>query len=109
MKVAITVKGAGLECQVEPRFGRAEHFVIVETDCGQCELFDNSQNSHASSGAGVQTGQRILDLGVDVVLTGHVGPKALEVLQAGGVDVCTGVSGTAQDALRTFEAEKVNK
>ena len=108
MKVAITVKGAGLACQVEPRFGRAEHFVIVETDRGQCELLDNSQNAAASSGAGVQTGQHIVDLGVDVVLTGHVGPKALQVLQAGGVDVYTGVSGTAQDALRTFEAERVN-
>ena len=95
MKVAITVKGLGLGCQLEPRFGRAEHFVIVETEYGQCELFDNTRNSRANSGAGVQTSQQILDLGVAAVITGHVGPKALQVLQAGGVDVYTRVGGTA--------------
>ena len=44
MKVAISVNGSGLGCQLEPRFGRADQFLIVETDHGQCELFDNTGN-----------------------------------------------------------------
>ena len=38
------------------------------------------------------------------MITGHVGPKALEVLRAGGVAVYASVNGTAQDALRSWEA-----
>ncbi len=104
MKVAISVKEPGIGCQMDPRFGRAEHFLIVDTDNGQSEPFDNSQNAQASSGAGVKTGKSIVDLGVTVVITGHVGPKAMDVLKGGSVDIYTVANGTAQDALRQFEA-----
>jgi predicted Fe-Mo cluster-binding NifX family protein len=107
MKVAITTKGANLGCMIDTRFGRAEHILIVDTKSGVCDTHDNSTTTDAVSGAGVQTGKTIVDLGAEAVITGHVGPKAFQVLQATGVGVYTVAGGTAQDALRAFEAGKL--
>ena len=44
------------------------------------------------------------DLGVEAVITGHVGPKAFATLRAGNVTIYTGASGTVAEALKQFEA-----
>ena len=103
MKVAITTRGPNLACQVDTRFGRAEHILVVDTHTGLCETHDNSSTSQAVSGAGVQAGKSVVDLGARALITGNVGPKAFHVLQAGGVEVYEVVDSTAQDALRAFE------
>ena len=103
MKVAITAKGPNLDCQVDTRFGRAEQILIVDTNTGLCETHDNSNTAQANFGAGVQTGKSVVDLGARALITGNVGPKAFQVLQAGGVEVYEVVDSTAQDALRAFE------
>lgn len=107
MKVAITSAGTTLASPMDPRFGRAQYYLIVDTDIGKFKVHDNSCNAQAATGAGIQAGKTIVDLGVKALITGNMGPKALEVLQAGGVDVYAGVTGTAQDALRAFEAGKL--
>ena len=104
MKVAITVKGPNLDSQVDARFGRAERILIVDTNTGLCETHDNSHPAQANSGAGVQAGKSVVDLGARALITGNVGPKAFQVLQAGGVEVYEAANRTAQDALRTLEA-----
>ena len=103
MKVAITAKGPNLACQIDTRFGRAEHILIVDTNTGLCETHDNSSVAQANSGAGVQAGKSVVDLGARALITGNVGPKAFQVLQSGGVEVYEVVDSTAQDALRAFE------
>lgn len=107
MKIAITVKGTGIGAELEPRFGRANRFLVYETELGSYELFDNTMNAQANSGAGVQTSKRVIDLGATAVITGHVGPKAMAVLEAAGVEVFTMGAETAQDALRIFEAGQI--
>ena len=52
MKIAVTAMGKEMEAQVDPRFGRAACFVIVDTDSGQFEAVDNT-NVAASGGAGI--------------------------------------------------------
>ncbi len=104
MKVAITAENTTLGCQMDPRFGRAAYFLIVDTDSGECQAHDNRVCAQSASGAGIQAGKTVVDLGVTALLTGNMGPKALGVLQAGGVEVFAGVTGTAQDALRRFQA-----
>ena len=46
-------------------------------------------------------------LDVEGVITGHVGPKAFAALQAGGVKVYTGASGTVAEAVEQFKAGKL--
>lgn len=103
MKIAVTSQGRELDSPVDPRFGRASCFIIADTDTGEFSVADNEQNLNAAQGAGIQAGRNVVDLGVQAVLTGHVGPKAFATLQAGGVKVYTGAEGTVREALEQFK------
>lgn len=107
MKIAITAQGSNLDALVNPRFGRAKFFVVVDTDEEGFTSADNSMNLSAAQGAGIQAGRNVVELGVEAVLTGHVGPKAFATLEAGGVSVYTGASGTVAEAIEEFKAGKL--
>jgi len=108
MKIAVTSQGQEMTSPVDPRFGRAKFFVVVETDTGESTAVDNSQNVSAAQGAGIQAGRNVVELGVSAVVTGHVGPKAFATLQAAGVKVYNGASGTIAEAVEQFKAGKLS-
>jgi predicted Fe-Mo cluster-binding NifX family protein len=99
MKIAITATGKTLESPVDPRFGRAAYFVLVDTDTGALEAHDNAQNLNAAQGAGIQAAQIVSQLGAESVVTGHCGPKAFRTLQAAGIKVVVGAEGTVAQAV----------
>jgi len=109
MKVAVTAQGPQLTSAVDPRFGRARCFVVVDTETGQWSAADNAQNLNAAQGAGIQAGRTVVGLGVEAVISGHVGPKAFATLRAGGVAVYTGATGTVAAAVEQFKAGKLDK
>lgn len=104
MKVAVTAQGPGLDSPVDPRFGRARQFVLVDSDSGEFTAHDNAQSLNAPQGAGIQAAQAVARLGAEAVLTGHVGPKAFATLRAARVAVYTGVTGTVREAVERFTA-----
>jgi predicted Fe-Mo cluster-binding NifX family protein len=104
MEVAVSSQGPDLTSQVDPRFGRARYFIVVDTDSGQFTSHDNQKSLDAMQGAGIQAGRTVIELGADAVITGHIGPKAFDTLKAGGVKVYSGVSGSVEDAVRAFKA-----
>ena len=104
MKVAVSAVGKTLDSAVDPRFGRAAGFVLVDTDTGQHEAIDNTQNLHAMQGAGVQAAQTIARHNAEYVITGHCGPKAFRALEAAGIKVVTGVEGTVAEAVEKLQA-----
>lgn len=104
MKIAVTATGPELDAQVDPRFGRARWFVVVDTDGGDPEVVDNSTGVNAGSGAGVQAAESVSKLGAKHVLTGHCGPNAFRALSAAGVTVVSGVEGTVREAVEKFKS-----
>lgn len=107
MKIVVTAQGAEMESEVDPRFGRAKYFVLVDTETGQHETHDNAQNLNAPQGAGIQAAQSVARLGANAVLTGHVGPKAFATLSAAGVAVFTGAAGTVKEAIEKHKARQL--
>jgi len=107
MRVAVTSQGKGLDALVDSRFGRAKYFVVVNTETGEWSVADNTQNLQAMQGAGIQAGKNAVDLGIDAVITGHVGPKAFITLQSGGVEIYTGATGTVGQAVEEFKEGKL--
>ena len=108
MKVAVTAQENVLTSLVDPRFGRARFFIVMDTDTGDWQAADNSQNLQAAQGAGIQAAGNVAELGADVVLTGHCGPKAFRTLAAADIKVCTGVDGTVEQALERFKAGELS-
>lgn len=109
MKLAITAQGTELESAVDPRFGRARHFLLVDSESGQFTVHDNVQNLNAQQGAGIQSAQAIARLGAQALLTGNVGPKAFATLQAANIPVYTGANGTVAQAVEAFRAGQLQR
>jgi len=109
MIVAVTAQGKDLDSAVDPRFGRARYFVVVDTDTNQVTVHDNEQNLNAAQGAGIQAARNVKSLKVKQLVTGNIGPKAFDVLNAGGIEIFIGASGTVRDALEQMKAGKLNK
>jgi len=107
MKIAVTAMGERLTDSVDPRFGRAKVFVVVDTETNEHSAHDNSQNLNAMQGAGIQAAQNVAELGVEAVATGNVGPKAFSTLNAAGIKVYLGATGTVNDAIEQLKAGKL--
>jgi len=104
MKICITAEGDNLESRVDPRFGRCAFFILLETETMEFEAVRNSQ---AAGGAGIQSGNIVVDKEAKVLLTGNIGPNAFQVLQAAGIEIVTGISGTVQQAVDKFNSGEI--
>ena len=101
MKVCVSVQGESLDAAIEPRFGRTEKFLLVDSVSMAFEVIDNNATD-LSQGAGITAAKNVIDSGAKVVLTGNCGPKAFRTLQAGNIAVYTGLKGTVQQAIDQF-------
>ena len=102
MRIAISSTGRNLDANLDPRFGRAAYFIILDSETMDFEALENSQNLNSPQGAGVQAGKTIADQRIDALITGHCGPKAFKVLQNAGVQIITGAGGRVADAIDQF-------
>jgi predicted Fe-Mo cluster-binding NifX family protein len=102
VKVCVSSQGTTLDAQIDPRFGRCQYFLIVDTDTLEYEAI---KNPHIDSmgGAGIQSGQFIAEKRVKTVITGNVGPNAFQTLQAAGIEIITGASGSVKEAVERYK------
>jgi predicted Fe-Mo cluster-binding NifX family protein len=103
MKLAISTSGTSLDAPLDPRFGRATRFIIVDSATGAFTVHDNTPNLNAAQGAGIQAAEAVSQLGAEAVITGHCGPKAFRALQVAGIAVVTGAAGTVGEAVARFQ------
>lgn len=107
-KIAITSEGPGLDDRLDPRFGRAAGFVIVDPETLQSEYIDNGASQAMGQGAGIQAAEIVARAGVAEVLTGSVGPKAFQALQAAGIRVGQNLENlTVRQALEAYKNGRI--
>lgn len=102
MKIAVTSTGAGLDSEVDPRFGRAAYIVIVDSETFSFEALDNKENVNALKGAGIQTAKTVSEKGAEVLLTGYCGPNAFKALNAAGIGVANDAKGSVREAVQAY-------
>jgi len=107
LKIAISASGADLNAQVDPRFGRAPFFLLVDPETLEFETVPNQTNLQAAQGAGIQAAALVARHRPAAVLTGNCGPKAFETLQAAGIQVIVGVEGSVREAVKNYQAGKL--
>ncbi len=84
MKVLVTSQGPTVDALADERFGRAAYFVIFDGQSAEPKIMKNPGFS-SDHGAGVVASQSVAEEQVDVVITGHLGPNAVNSLQAAGI------------------------
>jgi len=106
MKIAISAAGPSIEDLVDPRFGRCNCFLIIDTGTLEFEVIENS-SKNLSGGAGIEAAQRVANQGVTHVLTGRCGPNAEKVLLAARIKIVDGCEGKVREAVERFRSEDV--
>jgi len=106
LKIAVSASGSDLNAQVDPRFGRAPFFLLVDPETLEFEAVANQTNLQASQGAGIQAAALVARQRPVAVLTGNCGPKAFDTLQAAGIQVVVGVEGSVREAVENYRTGK---
>lgn len=111
MEILITAKGKDLKAMTDLHFGRAEGFILYNTDSGEMTYHSNQQNVQASHGAGIQAAQNVAKLGAKVVLTGQTGPKATQALKAANIQVYSVGDNeiSVEDAISKFKNDELKQ
>jgi predicted Fe-Mo cluster-binding NifX family protein len=80
MKTIITSTGNQLNSIFDLRFGRAGWFCLYDDQSDEISFIEN-ENVNSQSGAGTKTVEKVVELGVQKVISGDFGPKAKELLE----------------------------
>jgi predicted Fe-Mo cluster-binding NifX family protein len=104
-KIAISSEGPSLDDQIDPRFGRAAGFVVVDLETMATQYIDNGQSQVMAQGAGIQAAELVARAGVSCLLTGYVGPRAFQALTAAGIKVGQNLEGlTVRQAVERYKS-----
>jgi predicted Fe-Mo cluster-binding NifX family protein len=107
MKIVITATSPDLDSAIDPRFGRAAYFIVVDVIDRKWQACPNPAVD-ASGGAGTQAAQSIATLGVQAAISGDFGPNAYSALKAAGIAMyLLGTSQTVKEAVEHFFAGKL--
>lgn len=110
MKIAVSSTSKNIESNISDVFGRCPYFIIAEIKEGRIEKTEVIKNESISqnSGAGVSTAQLVAENNVNAIITGNVGPKALDVLNQFKIEIYSS-EGVVKDVLQAFIDKKLKK
>lgn len=94
-KIAISIT----EGNVSEHFGRCEEFVLVDTENNKVI----SENKEKNPGHKLGFLPKFLEeKGIDIVLTGGIGNKAIDIFNEFGIKVYSGIKGDYEDVIDKF-------
>ena len=108
MKIAVTSLGDQLNSMVDPRFGRAKYFIIVDPETMEFEAIRND-GMNAAHGAGIASGQLMSSHDVSVLITGSVGPNAHMTLTAANIKIYNCGDQSVEKAVEKFKTGKLDE
>jgi predicted Fe-Mo cluster-binding NifX family protein len=109
MVLCVTARGSGLDALVEPRFGRAPFFLVMQPDGTGLTPVANP-HTDARGGVGPRAVQILADHQVETLITGQMGANALEAVKAAGIRVYACPEGeSVNGALQLFHAGKLQQ
>ncbi len=106
MKIMITARGDTLNAPMDERYGRAEYFIIYDTESGDYEAIKNPYINDRG-GVGVSVAKFTLEKGVDAIISGSFGPNAQDVLKSGNIKLYTAKDMSVSDAIEAYRSGKL--
>jgi len=103
MRIAVSAESdSGLESATSPHFGRCPFYVLADVEGGQVVEVRVIENPYYGQHAPGQVPGFIRDYGVDVMLTGGMGQRAIALFEEYGIEAVTGAEGTVRRALERY-------
>lgn len=105
MKICVSAMGKDLSAQIDWRFGRCPYFVIVDPDTMAFEAVSNENSIDVAGRAFcIAHLESLLNKGVDLVISGNIGPNIYHLFHTASVDIATLTAGTVKEAVEMYKS-----
>ena len=109
MKIILTTASPNMDANLDPRFGRAAYFLIIDSDTLSWQAVPNPGCS-SPGGAGIHAAQYVTKEQAGAVISGKFGPNAASALKQSGIRMYQfGLCRTPQEALDQWKAGKLQQ
>lgn len=103
MRIAISAEDTnGLDSVVSPHFGRCPYYILVDVEDQEVKAVQAVDNPYYGQHSPGAVPGFIHSQGVDVMLTGGMGRRAIGFFEQYGIEAVTGASGTVRHALERY-------
>jgi len=103
MRIAISAdNNNGLDSIVSPHFGRCPHFVLVDLEGQAVQTVSAVNNPYYDNHSPGQVPAFISSHGVNVMLTGGMGHRAITFFEQFGIRPVTGAAGSVRQSLERY-------
>jgi predicted Fe-Mo cluster-binding NifX family protein len=108
LKICISSIQSKDDSVIDKRFGRCPFFAIYDSETKKFEFVENS-GANESHGAGLKAAQIIVDKGVEVMITGQIGPNAMKALNSANVNLFEIMGNTIMEQVKYYQENKLTK
>lgn len=108
MRIAIPAGSKSENPLMYERFGRTPYFYIYDTETNSGEIIENAA-ANARGGAGIQTVEYLVRLGIKAVIVPSLGPNAERVLRESNIEIYQGQNKTVKELLDLLEQSKLQR
>jgi len=103
MRIAISAEDKnGLDSVVSPHFGRCPYYILVDVEGQEVKAVQAVDNPYYGQHSPGMVPGFIHSQGVDVMLAGGMGRRAIGFFEQYGIEAVTGASGTVRHALEGY-------
>ena len=100
--VVATEDACGFDGEVSAHFGRCPFFLLAEAEGTRATVSEVVPNPYRDGHQPGAVPRFVRDMGADVIIAGGMGPGAIEMFHAFGIDVATGASGAVEEVLGAY-------
>jgi predicted Fe-Mo cluster-binding NifX family protein len=98
-----TLNEGGLLSEISMHFGRSPYFTIIKFENNEIKEISAIEILGKHSGGSKTPAEIALNSGVDVLICGNLGPKAVSMISENGIEVYSGASGKVKDAFKAWK------
>ena len=97
-----TEDNQGLNGQISQHFGRCPYYLIVDVEELEIEKTESVDNPYYNSHAPGMVPQFINEQGVNVMIAGGMGPRAIDMFTSLGIESVSGATGNVGNVLQAY-------
>lgn len=90
----------GMDEQVGEHFGRVPYYTIIDTETGTVNPVSNTSEHAGGHGYPAEI---LGNMGIEVMICGGLGRRAIQMFEQMGIMVFVGARGTVRDAVESFQ------
>jgi predicted Fe-Mo cluster-binding NifX family protein len=103
MRIAISLQtNDGINSAVSTHFGRCPFFALVDMEGNEVQVIEVIDNPYYASNQPGQVPRYIHDQKADVMLSGGMGGRAIQLFGRFGIEAATGAEGTVRTTLEKY-------